>query len=335
MPDNIGEADYDAKVQTVARTLMDHEGPIVVVGHVDPDGDALGSTLTLKRALETLGKSVTLPLEPPGFLAFLAGPDELSPALAELPDNTLLAVLDVADASRIEGAPIAGAVTVVNVDHHGTNERFGDVSLVEPGKAATAQIVKDIVEAMGVAWTKELATPCLTGILTDTGNFRFANTDADVLAAAGDLISAGVEYVELTDRLQWRPPSYFEMLGMVMRTVAFPCGGLAVTAEVTEAMREELGDQAKESDDFVGTIRYAEGTYVAVLFKEREGDVKVSVRTREPVSAQAICVALGGGGHVAAAGAKVSGPLVEAKKIVLSAVATELRSKGFEVPSPA
>lgn len=332
MVDNAGETDYQGKVRTVARALASHDGPIVVVGHVDPDGDALGSTLTLKRALETLGKDVVLPLEPPEFLAFLAEAGELSQPLETLPENALLAVLDVAEASRIEGAPLAGAGFVVNVDHHGTNERFGDVALVEPGKAATAQIVKDIVEALGVPWTPELATPCLTGILTDTGNFRYGNTDAGVLAAAGDLIAAGVAYAELTDRLQWRPPSYFQMLGMVMRTVEFPCGGLAVTAEVTDAMRQELGDQAKESDDFVGTIRYAQGTYVAVLFKESDDAVKVSVRTREGVSAQAICVALGGGGHVAAAGAKVPGPLVEAKKAVLSAVASELRSKGFEVP---
>lgn len=335
MVDNLGETDYQTKIQSVARTLEDHHGPIVVVGHVDPDGDALGSTLTLKRALETLGKDVTLPMEPPHFLSFLVGTDELSPALESLPEDTLLAVLDVAEMSRIEGAPADGAVTVVNIDHHGTNERFGDVSLVEPGKAATAQIVKDVVEALGIAWTSELATPCLTGILTDTGMFRYGNTDPAVLAAAADLIAASVSYAELTDRLQWRPPGYFEMLGRVMDTVSFPCGGLAVTAEVTEAMRRDLGDLAKESDDFVGTIRYAEGTYVAVLFKESGDAVKVSVRTREPASAQAICLELGGGGHVAAAGAKVAGPLVEAKKVVLEAVARELKAKGFEVPEAA
>ena len=117
-----------------------------------------------------------------------------------------------------------------------------------------------------------------------------------------------------------------------MQTVAFPCGGLAVTAEVTEAMKAELGDRAEESDDFVGTIRYAEGTYVAVLFNESGDAVKVSVRTREPVSAQAICMELGGGGHVAAAGAKLPGPLVDAKPKVLAAVARELREKGFRVP---
>lgn len=332
MVDNRGEADYTAKVRAVAQALAEHHGPIVVVAHVDPDGDALGSTLALKRALESLGKDVTLPLEPPHFLTFLAESDELSKPLETLPENALLAVLDVAEISRIEGAPTEGAVQMVNVDHHGTNERFGDVSLVEPAKAATAQIVKDIIDELGVTWTPEIATPCLTGILTDTGNFRYANTDADVLATAGDLITVGVPYAELTDRLQWRPPSYYRMLGMVMDTVAFPLGGLAVTAEVTEAMRQELGDQAKESDDFVGLIRYAEGTYVAVLFKESEGAVKLSVRTRDGVSAQAICVALGGGGHVAAAGAKLPGPLVEAKRTVLAQVRKELESKGFVVP---
>ena len=334
MVDNRGEADYDAKVRSVAQALKRHQGPIVVVGHVDPDGDALGSTLTLKRALEALGKDVTLPMEPPRFLQFLVEPGELSPPLEALPDDALLAVLDVAERSRIEGAPGVGAAVTVNVDHHGTNERFGDVALVEPGKAATAQIVKDVVEALGVPWTQELATPCLTGILTDTGNFRYANTDGGVLQAAGELIDAGVAYAALTDRLQWRPPSWYTMLGRVMDTVSFPCGGLCVTAEITEAMREEIGKQDEESNDFIGTIRYAEGTYAAVLFKESDGAVKVSVRTRDGVSAQAICLELGGGGHVAAAGAKLPGPLTDAKRKVLDAVARELRKKGHTVPDP-
>lgn len=322
--DNTGESDYQGKIDQIARKLKEWTGPIVVVGHVDPDGDAFGSTLALKRALQALGKETILTLEPPSYLRFLAEEGELSEPLEELPAGALLAILDVADEDRVMGAPLNGAEFTVNVDHHGTNSRFGDLSLVEPAKAATAQIVKDLIEAMGVAWTAQLATPCLTGIMTDTGTFRYANTSPEVLQDAGELMAAGVHYTWLADRLQWRSRDYFRMLGMVMTTVEFPLDGKVVLARLTEEMREKIGDVADDSDDYVGLIRYAEGSKVAVFLKEREGATKISVRTRDGVSAQAICTDLGGGGHVNAAGAKVDGPVEVARERVLQAARREL-----------
>lgn len=327
--DNRGDSDYAGKVTQIAEKLRDWQGPVVIVSHVDPDGDALGSSLALKRALEALGKKeILLPLEPPRFLDFIPAAGELSQPLEKLPDGALLAVLDVADEQRAEGAPLTGADFVINVDHHGTNSRFGDLALVEPSKAATALMVKEIIEAMGVRWTSSIATPCLTGILTDTGNFRYANTDTATLRAASDLIAAGVDYAYLTDRLQWRDRDYYRMLGRVMATVEFPLGGKVVMAGVTEEMRSEIADSVDDSDDYVGLIRYVEGTKVAVFFKEKAGQTKISVRTRDGVSAQAICLELGGGGHVSAAGAKVEGPIEVAREKVLAAAERELERRG-------
>lgn len=329
-PDNRDDRDYPGKVAAIATRLAAWSGPIVIVAHVDPDGDALGSTLALKRALDALGKRTVLPLDAPPYLRFLARDGELSPPLDRLPDGALLAVLDVAEISRVAGAPADDAAYLINVDHHGTNERFGDLALVQPGAAATAQIVKDVVDALPVAWSADIATPCLTGILTDTGNFRFANTDREVLRTAGDLIGEGVDYAALTDRLQWRPPSYYRMLGAVMDTLELSFGGAAVMASVTLAMKERFHESEDDSDDYVGLIRYVEGARVAVLLKQKEDAVKVSVRTRGQVSAQAICLELGGGGHVAAAGAKVLGAdLDAARDKVLTAVGHELARHGL------
>ena len=323
--DNANDPNYAQKIRAIADQLTAWEGPIVVISHVDPDGDALGSTLTLARALRRLGKDVTLPMEPPAFLRFLVEEGELSGPLDALPDGALLAVLDVAELARSEGAPHEGAAFVLNVDHHGTNERFGDLALVNPGSAATAQMIKDVVDALPVTWDEALATPCLTGMLTDTGTFRYANTDRDVLRAAGDLMGHGVSYVELTDRLQWRPESYYRMLGAVMDTLELPFGGRATLATVTLAMKERFQGANDDSDDYVGVIRYVEGSQVAIMLKEHEDAVKISVRARAPISAQAICIELGGGGHVAAAGAKLVGVTLEdAKRQVLAAVEQEL-----------
>ena len=244
---------------------------------------------------------------------------------------------------RLVGVPVAdttvvGAAFTVVLDHHGTNNRAGDLVCVEPGRAATAHLVKDVIDALPLDWNAELATPCLTGLLTDTGNFRFGNTTPDVLHAAAELIAYGVAYTELTDRLQRRHPDYFRMLGKVMSTVTFPLGGLVAVAEITQQMRAEIGPTDDDSSDYVGLIRYAEGVLVALFLREEKGDdggpkTKVSVRASAGVSAQAICVALGGGGHVAAAGATLRVELDEAKTLVLAATRAELKRTGYTVPN--
>ena len=231
---NQGEANYQAKIQTIAQKLKNWEGPIVIVSHVDPDGDALGSTLGLKRALEHMGKPSTLIMNPQRYLQFLVSSHELSKPLAELPSNCLLMVMDVAEANRIEGTNMQEASFVINIDHHGTNNRFGDLACVQPDKAATAQMTKDIINALGITWTPDMATACLTGILTDTGNFRYTNTNPDVLKDAAELLGHGVDYATLTDRLQWRHPDYFQKLGKVMSTVEFFLDGLVVIAKLTK-----------------------------------------------------------------------------------------------------
>ncbi|HRP47059.1 MAG TPA: DHHA1 domain-containing protein [Trueperaceae bacterium] len=183
-------------------------------------------------------------------------------------------------------------------------------------------LIKEFIDALGVTWSSDMATACLAGLLSDTGNFRFGNTNREVLTVAGELIDVGVDYVALTDRLQWRDTSYFGLLAKVMATVKFAFDGRLIYAELTDAMRD--GDADDDSDDFVGVIRYAEGANVAVLLKERGATVKVSVRTRDGVSAQRICLALGGGGHVAAAGATITGTMAEAEVKMLAAVEAEL-----------
>jgi Exopolyphosphatase-related proteins len=232
--------------------------------------------------------------------------------------------LDSAEPSRVVGVPVEGFV--INIDHHGTNPRFGQIAVVDPSKAATAQMVKDLIDLLGVAWTEEIATPVLTGILTDTGNFRFANTTPEVLQVAAELVGYGVRLPELTDRLQFRPPSYFRLMGQVLSTVAFHFGGLVVTAHLPEdAQRTE-----EDSDDFVGLIRYVEGSVVSVFLRRREEGVKVSIRSRGGVSAQNIALRLGGGGHVPAAGATLKDvDLDRAYEMVLEAVAEELRRAGY------
>jgi len=314
----------DPHARRVARALLDHPGPYVVVAHTDPDGDAVGSVLTLARALRRLGREVVTPMTPPPrFLRFLVDDGELVDPLSERPSGALVVVVD-SDPARSTGVPTNGG-PVVNVDHHGTNPGTSEVTWVDPRFASATMMVAEVVDALGVAWDAHLATPCLAGLMTDTGHFRFGNTDRRALQAAGRLIDAGVAYAELSDRLQWRHPDFFRMLALVMATVRFRLGGEVVLADQTLAMRESLGESEDDSDDYVGQLRYAEGTRVAAILKERVGAVKLSVRSRGGVSARRICVALGGGGHDAAAGATLEGvDLATAERRLLEAVEAEL-----------
>ena len=322
--DNTGEADYEGKLRQIAKQLEDWTGPIVLISHVDPDGDALGSTLSLKRALDAMGKATGLVMEVPSYLKFLVNEGEISEPLEQLPENCLLAVLDVEIGPRATGAPLEGAAFTINIDHHGSNRRLGDLSCVQPSQAANTQIIKDLIDLLPIEWTAEIATPCLTGIITDTGNFRYSNTNGAVLQDAAELMEKGVDYTFLADRLQWRSQTYFQLLGKVMSTVEFPFDGLAAIAYITTEMENEVPKADDDSNDYVGLIRYAEGIKLAIFLKGREDHTKVSVRSRDGISAQAICLALGGGGHVAAAGAKLPLLLEEAKVRVLEEVKKEL-----------
>ena len=322
--DNTGEEDYKGKLKQIAAQLENWTGPIVLISHVEPDGDALGSTLALKRALDVMGKATTLVMDVPGYLQFLVSEEEISEPLEQLPENCLLAVLDVEIGPRAIGAPLEGAAFTLNIDHHGSNLRLGDLSCVQPGQAANAQIIKDLIDLLPINWSVDMATPCLTGILTDTGNFRYSNTNGAVLKDAAELMEKGVDYTVLADRLQWRSQSYFQLLGKVMSTIEYPFDGLAAIAHITTEMENEVSKADDDSNDYVGLIRYAEGTKLAIFLKGREDHTKVSVRSRDGVSAQAICLALGGGGHVAAAGAKLPLLLEDAKIKVLEEVKKEL-----------
>jgi phosphoesterase RecJ-like protein len=312
--------------QAVAHALLQHQGPLVVLAHVDPDGDALGSVLALSRALRSCGKVVLAPMiDPPRYLAFLHRAGELSPPLEELPAEAMVVLLD-GDAGRASGAPIAQS-PLINIDHHQSNQGETGLCWIDPTYAAAALMVCDVIDALGVAWSTELATPALTGIISDTGHFRFANTDRRVLERAGQLIESGVDYADLSDRLQWRHLDHYRMLSMVLGTLQRHFGGEMLLARQSLAMRASLGPSDDDSDDFVQHYRYAEGVRIAALLKEREGAIKVSVRSRGGLSARRICASLGGGGHEVAAGATLSGlTLDEAEMRLLEAVRAELAS---------
>lgn len=329
---NIAASDYAQQVQAVSAALLAHRGPVVVLAHENPDGDAIGSVLGLARALQAAGRQVVVPMQVPQFLSFLPLPGEISAPLSEWPAGALVAVLDVDnnDPVRVAGADLTTFDgPVVNVDHHGTNQRMNAVGVVDPSKPAAAVIIADVVEAMGVPWSEGIATPLMLGLLTDTGNFSFESVTPETFETAARLRSHGARLGWLTDQLRQNPRSYYLLLREVLGTLTFSHGGLVVSARVDSAMLERAGATWEEVESYVGLLRNAAGTRLAVMVKDYGDRVKLSLRSRGDLSAQNVAVALGGGGHVPAAGATATRPYAEVLPLLNAAIDAELARVGL------
>ncbi len=329
---NAAEPRFEELTAAIAARLRAHEGPIVILSHVDPDGDAIGSCLGLQRALRALGQDARTFMRVPRYLQFVPEPGEIEDHLTAWPEGALLVVLDVDnnDTARVEGADLSTfAGAVINVDHHGTNRRRADLGLVDPSQAATAQMILHIVNALGVEWTPGIANPVLLGLNTDTGSFRFSNTTPEVLRAAADLVERGASLPWMNENLAQQPRNYFTLLEGVLGSMAYPFGGLVVTARVTQDMLDRAGASWEDVENYVSVIRSAEGTELAALFKDHGDSVKLSLRSRGRVSAQNIAVACGGGGHVAAAGATLRVPFAEASATFEREATRELQRAGL------
>ncbi len=327
---NSGDPQYQEKLIAIANQLKNHAGCIVLAAHVDPDGDAIGSVLGASRALAALGKKVIPVAVAPRYLEWMPKAGELTPKLEVLPADALLLVLDSAEVTRVDGVPMNQVgIPIINIDHHGSNPRFGDLSLVSPDKAACAAILTDLVAALGVTMTAEIAEPILTGIMTDTGFFRNSNTDAGVMHTAAELLNAGVSLAKINEALSSQPRSFFKLQSEVYATIEYPLEEKMVTAFVNGAMLERLNASWEDVESLVGYIRNAEGTYLACLYKDYGDSVKVSLRSKGGVSAQNIAIACGGGGHVPAAGATINLPFAEARAKLLFEAEKELKRVGI------
>ncbi len=320
----------------MAACLQNHQGPIVVLAHENPDGDALGSVLGLSRALRAIGKSVIAPMEVPHYLRFVVEPGEIVAPLSEWPADTLVAVLDVDnnDPVRVAGADLTTfSGPVANVDHHGTNLRRADAGVVDPSRPAATMIVADVIDALGVPWTEAIATPLMLGLNTDTGNFAFESVTPETFECAARLRAHGARIGWLTEQLRQKPRSYFLLLQEVLGTLEFLWDGQVVLARVDDVMLARAGASWEDVESYVGLLRNAEGSRLAVMIKDFGDRVKVSLRSSGGVSAQNIAVALGGGGHVPAAGATLSESYSEARRKIDQAVAAELSRASASTPA--
>lgn len=310
-------------LEEIAALLLAQD-KLVLCPHVSPDGDALGSTLALKMALEKAGKKVTVMVDDdvPKAFGFLPQIDcFVKPDDGEVVEADLLVVLDASSLDRIgKVAQAVKAKAVANIDHHISNTQFADYLYLNTEAAATAEILCNLVEKLGITPDKDLATCLYTGIYTDCGSFRYANTTPGTMRAAAKLLEYGARPNEISDALGTNTRANIEMLGKVLQTLAFYNDGKISTLEINS----DLYDKDVNTDNFISFARYIEGVDVAVLFKAVEPAVtRVSMRSQD-TDVAAIALSFGGGGHIRAAGCTVELPLEQAKSKVLEAIGKAL-----------
>jgi phosphoesterase RecJ-like protein len=305
---------------------------VAIVSHLDPDGDAVGSALGLAWLLRGVGREavVGLPGGVPRLYDFLPGAEDVAARAEDMegPFDAVVAV-DATSPSRLaELASVASrGGTLLNVDHHGDNIRFGDVAWVDPTACATALLVHELARHAGWAESAESAACLYTGILTDTGRFTFANTDARALAAAAELVERGAAADDIAHRVyERRTAASTRLLARALSTLTLHDDGRVAVVHVTPEMLAETGARAEDTEGFSNWARSIEGVKVGLFFRDTgEGIVRVSFRSNGGVAVDAVAGRFGGGGHPGASGARLPGPLEEAKENVLRAVSDVLR----------
>lgn len=305
------ESDWQAAVG-----LLSSHQEIVLACHVGPDGDALGSMIAMGLALRERGCTVLAswgsePFEVPASYASLPGLDLLVPASEVPAAPALLVTFDTGSVDRLGSlaSRVDTAQQVLVVDHHITNTRFGTVNLVDASAAATAVVVAELLDRMGLPLTQEIAAPLYTGLITDTGSFKYASTTPAVHALAGRLLATGLRH-DVLSREIWdtAPFAYVQLLGEVCaRAQLEPAavGGLGLVWTTVEALDlDRHGLALSDVEGVIDTLRTSREAEVAAVLKTDPADglLKVSTRSKGAVDVGAVCVSLGGGGHRFAAG---------------------------------
>ena len=315
-----------AKFEQIGQALR--EGVrFAVLGHVRPDGDALGSQLALGLSLKQLGKDVRIWNEE-GMLekySFLPNANLLTKPPAEPEDVDVAIALDTAIQNRLGNslAAVRSAKVWINIDHHPSNPGYGDLVYIDPNSPATGQILFELIKSEKLPIDAAIAENLYVAISTDTGSFQYPNTTARTFEIAAELVRAGVE-VGRVSQLTYEnyPRRRVELLRDLLGTMRFDANDRVASFSLSLATAKKLGVLPEDNEGLIDHLRAIRGVIVAVFFEElADGKVRVSMRSKsEKVNVCAICQKFGGGGHVLAAGARVRGSLAEVERKILEEV---------------
>jgi len=297
---------------------------VLVVSHVRPDGDAVGSLLGWGLSLQSGGKDVQMVLSDgvPASYRFLSGTEQVRLK----PDGSFdwVVVLDCSDLKRTGNALNGNTSPDLNVDHHITNINFARINLVEPTAVATSEILAGLIESLSLPMPQPVAAALLTGLITDTIGFRTSNMTPKVLRLAADLMEKGGDLAKLYEQALVKrsfEATRFWATGLNQ----LERDGRLVWATLTMADRKAAGYSGRDDADLINVLSSIEDTDIAVIFVEQNnGGVKVSWRAQSGLDISKLAMQFGGGGHPAASGAEIPGSLDKVRTAVLEATRTLL-----------
>jgi phosphoesterase RecJ-like protein len=297
-------------VAAVADAIRSHDR-FLLVTHENPDGDALGSILALKLALDQLGKDSVMYLygDAPLPVEYAFMPlDELRRRLPDDRRERVLIAVDCANETRIgpEPEPLDGAPLVLDIDHHHDNTRFGQINLIVPNASSTGEVLRDVFAELGVELTPEIAEALYIALVTDTGRFQYSNTTAKALRLAAELVEAGADVHAIFRRVYETVQfAKLKLLARALERAQIYDGGRLVVSYLLRNDFTDIGAAEAYSEGIIDYLRAVEGADMAALIREpRDGPAnRVSLRaSNDELDVSAIARKSGGGGHRQAAG---------------------------------
>ncbi len=312
---------------------------IVLAGHVNPDGDTLGCVLAMAHVLRRLGKDVTAISTDgvPDNLRWLPGA-ELIVRGTERRDFDLAVACDAGALERVGRSVIAAiqsAPQLLNIDHHIPDGVFGDILIVDSAAAATAELIWQLILKLSARSNKALADKdvavCLmTGLITDTGSFRFMNVTPNTFLLAARLQRLGALPAPIAELVfENRSCASVKLLGRALDSLKLSHDGRVAWSQITAQDFDDLNATDSETEGIVNHVRSIQGVDVGILFREVPGQkVRISLRARDGADVNRIANAFGGGGHRLAAGCSVTPPLKGVEEAVVAEALRQLDARG-------
>jgi bifunctional oligoribonuclease and PAP phosphatase NrnA len=299
----------------------------LVAGHIDPDGDTIASILLMGRLLTHLGKKYKLVIKDriPGKFNFLEGIGNIKQEVGKFNSHSLITI-DAPNLKRVD--LLKPRAKVVNIDHHLSNERFGDINWLETNRSAACMMIYELILKAGIKVDKAMGEMVFTGLFTETGGFVLPNVSSEVFKVCAEVISLGVDSSDIALRMTSRDQRNLALLAEILSTLNVDDG--IATIELTEDMLDKVGLNHGEhdSDSFIRYPSSIPGIKVAIFFREmlEQGAVRMSFRSLGGVDVNLLASRFGGGGHPAASGAKIKGDFRTEKNRVISETKKFLQS---------
>lgn len=307
-----------------AKEIVDNSKSIYVVAHINPDGDAIGSTFAIYFAMKKLGKDVNVVM--PSYssvFSFLPGIDN-SVENVDKNEYDLLIALDSSDYTRLAMSEddYKRAKKVIMLDHHQVSRPYGDFRYINDKKSSASEIAFLFIKYLGIELDKEIATLLYTGIMTDTGSFNYSNANSDTFRVVAELLDSGAEAVKVCKKLNdTMKESKLKLIAKTVDNMEVLYNGKMRYSYVSYDDIYKLGLDDEDSEGMTNYLRAVEGTEVAVYVRGRsDGTNKVSMRSGGNVDISKIAINFGGGGHPRAAGYTMQQDVETEKEKLIKAV---------------